>query len=334
MGGVTGTDTIASTRQPPRLATTAHTQAPRLSIDYVIVAYRSEGDISACLDAIALDRGGWDDVIVVDNASPDGSGETALAHALKPRVIRSERNLGFGGACNLAAAQSDAELLFLINPDARIRAGTTARLQAILAADSAIVAAGPRVLGPGGASGAESAGFEPSVRSALGHFLLLARIPGIGRWFPPLQLPAGRGPQRVDWVSGAAMMVRSDAYRAVDGFDASMFLYMEDVDLCRRLREAGGQIAYEPLVVVDHDLGGSQGSEQPRRWFLAFHAYVARQRGEAVARVVSAIAAAGFAGRWAILSIRDRARSRTMTQAALVAARCAALGGSTGDTPR
>jgi GT2 family glycosyltransferase len=290
-------------------------------VTYIVVAYRSADDLVGCLDAIMADTDAPSRVIVVNNASPDESAAIAATHPLRPVVIRSERNVGFGGGCNLALAVSTTDLVFLVNPDARIRPGTTATLVAALEADPAAVAVGPRVEGPSGPSGAGTAGFEPSVRSALGHFLLLARVPGVGAWFPPLQLPAGRPAQRVDWVSGAVLLARRTAVADVGGFDPSLFLYMEDVDLCRRLRETGGAIRYEPSAVVDHALGGSQDAGQARRWYDAFHAYVARRRGGPYARAVSAVAAVGLALRAVALALRGSREARRLALAARTAAR-------------
>lgn len=295
------------------------------SVDYVVVAYRSERQLSACLDAICADRPDGPSVVVVDNASPDGSADIARRHPSNPRLLVSPRNLGFGGACNLAVAESGADLLFFVNPDARLGPGATAGLIAAIEADPGVAAAGPRIQDPAGDLRAASAGFEPSLRSVLGHFLLLARLPWIGRYFSPLQLPFGSPAQPVDWISGAALMVRSEAFRAVEGFDPSMFLYMEDVDLCRRLRAAGWTIRYEPGAVVEHDLGGSQGTEQARRWFVAFHLYLARQRGPAYARVASALAAVGLGLRAALLLGPRPAHGRRLARAARTAA-CLALG--------
>jgi GT2 family glycosyltransferase len=124
----------------------------------------------------------------------------------------------------------------------------------------------------------------------------------------------------VDWVGGAALMVRNDAFRRVGGFDASMFLYMEDVDLCRRLRATGHTIRYEPGVAVEHDLGGSQGAEQAQRWVAAFYRYLARQRGATYARVASALAAVGLGLRAILLALRRPAHGRRLARAAWAAA--------------
>ena len=290
------------------------------SVDYVVVAYRSERHLGACLDAIDADRPHGASVIVVDNASPDSSADVARRHPSHPRLLVSPRNLGFGGACNLAADACGADLLFFVNPDARPTRGTTAGLIAAIEADPSLAAVGPRIHDRAGDLRAASAGFEPSLRSVAGHFLLLARLPLVGRLFRPLQLPSGSPTQLVDWVGGAALMVRRDAFRDIGGFDASMFLYMEDVDLCRRLRATGRTIRYEPGVAVEHDLGGSQGTEQAERWFAAFHRYLVRQRGTTYARVASALAAVGLGLRAALLVVRRPVRGRRLARAAWAAA--------------
>jgi N-acetylglucosaminyl-diphospho-decaprenol L-rhamnosyltransferase len=291
----------------------------QLSVDYVVVAYRSERDLGSCLDAIEADRPAGARVLVVDNASPDRSAEVARHHASDPQVLVSSENLGFGGGCNLAMNASSANLLFFVNPDARLTQGTTARLIAAMEADPEVAAIGPRIFDPGSVLRVASAGFEPSLRSILGHFLLLARVPGIRRLFPPLQLATRTLGQRVDWVGGAALMVRGDAFRRVGGFDTAMFLYMEDVDLCRRLRELGWTIWYEPAAAVEHDLGGSQGAEQPERWFAAFHSYVARWNGTRYARAASGLAAAGLGLRAALLMPRHPDHGRRLARAARTA---------------
>ena len=287
----------------------------------MIVAWRSAADLPACLDSIAADRAPGDGILVVDNGSPDSSGAVAARHPSAPSIIRSDRNLGFGGGCNLAISASTADLVFLVNPDARLRPGATDGLVAALGAEPMVVAAGPRIEGPGGETGAAAAGFEPSIRSALGHFLLLARVPLLGALVPPLQLPAGRSAQRVDWVSGAALLARRDAIAGVGGFDERLFLYMEDVDLCRRLREAGGVIRYEPAAVADHALGGSQGTDQARRWIDAFGVYVARRHGGPYARAVSAVATLGLGLRAVALVLRGSPEAPRMAIAARAAAR-------------
>lgn len=312
---------------------TASTQQPNVErprVDYVVVTYRSANVITSCLDSIAADRAPRSEVFVVDNASPDDSAGIAAAHGSAPRVVANRVNRGFGRACNQAAELSDADLLFFVNPDARIRPGVTRGLSSVLrGADRRIVAAGPRVEVPGREGQAASAGFEPSVRSVLGHYFLLSRLPLLGRWFAPLQLAANSPRRVVDWVGGAALMVSRAEFQRVGGFDRDLFLYMEDVDLCRRLREAGGSIVYDPRWTVQHEIGGSQGREQGARWSAAFHDYVAGRRGPAYARLTSALAALGLGLRAVLGTLRGTARPRL--RAAALAAMARAFGPASDD---
>jgi GT2 family glycosyltransferase len=287
----------------------------------VIVAYKSSGELTGCLDSIQADAPPDSSVVVVDNASPDGSAAVARAHPVHPRIVVSPTNLGFGAGCNLGAAGSDAEVLFILNPDARLQAGATARLVAALAAEPSFGVAAPRVVDPTGESGASSAGAEPSLRANIGHFLLLGRVPGVRRWFRPVYLADGRVAARPDWVSGAAMLARRSAYDQVRGFDERMFMYMEDVDLCRRLRQNGWAIGYEPEAVVDHVMGHSQSADQPLRWYTAYYSYIAARRGSAYARAASLVAGLGLGLRAVAYRRRRPVNAQRMARSARAAFR-------------
>jgi GT2 family glycosyltransferase len=265
-----------------------------MRVEFVVVAYKSSGELTGCLDSIAADAPLGSGVVVVDNASPDDSTSVAASHSLQPRIVSSAKNLGFGGGCNLGAAGSEADALFFLNPDARLMPGATALLVAAMEDDSTLGVVAPRVIDPTGESRAASAGAEPSLRSSLGHFLALGRVPGLRRILRPVYLADGRVRTHPDWVSGAAMLVRKSAYAAVGGFDERLFMYMEDVDLCRRLREKGWAIGYEPDAVVEHVMGHSQSSDQAVRWYEAYHLYIARHRGALHARAASLVAALGL----------------------------------------
>ena len=294
-----------------------------MRVQFVVVAYRSGGEIAGCLDSIAADASPGSTVVVVDNASPDDSAAIALSHASRPRIVVSPVNLGFGGGCNLGAADSKAEALFFLNPDARLKPGTTAILTAALQRDATLAVVAPRVLDPTGESRASSAGAEPSLRSTIGHFLGLGRIPGLRRLFPPVYLADGYAATRPDWVSGAAMLVRTSAFGQVGGFDGRIFMYMEDVDLCRRLREQGWAIGYEPNAVVEHVMGHSQSADQPVRWYSAYHAYLAEHRGARRARAASLAAALGMGLRAAAYRGRRPVNATRMARSARTALRLA-----------
>ena len=294
-----------------------------MRIEFVVVAYRSSGELTGCLDSIAVYAPAGSEVVVVDNASPDDSATIAGSRPIPPRIVSSATNLGFGGGCNLGAANSSADALFFLNPDARLRPGATALLLAALEGDSALAVVGPRVIDPTGESRAASAGAEPSLRSNLGHFLALGRIPGIGRFFKPVYLADCRTRNRPDWVSGAAMLVRKSAYDEIGGFDERIFMYMEDVDLCRRFREKGWAVGYEPDAVVEHVMGHSQSTDQPIRWYAAYHSYIAAHRGPLHARAASLVAAFGMGLRALAYRGRRPVNSARMARSARAALRFA-----------
>lgn len=297
------------------------------SLDVVVVAYRSARLIDDCLDSIASDLSSTDpsldswSVVVVDNASPDDSASRARAHE-GVRVVASDTNRGFGGGCNLGASAGEGEGLFFVNPDARLSPGCTSRLLRALEADASLVAVGPALVDPAGLYRAVSGGFEPSLRSIVGHYLLVARLPFMGRFFAPMQLPAGTAERRPDWTTGGALLVRRAGFEAVGGFDESIFLYMEDVDLCRRLRAGGGRIGYVPEAVVLHELGGTQGSDQPVRWIDSFYLYLARSHGPIYVATAMALVAVGLGLRAVVYMHSRTPLARRLGFAALEALRC------------
>jgi GT2 family glycosyltransferase len=301
-----------------------------MPVDVVIVAYNSGRDIAACLDGVAAAGPAVGAVVVVDNASPDDSAAVAEAHPSRPAIVRSATNGGFGSGCNLGLAATTAPCVLFLNPDAVPDPGAIDTLAAAIGRDARLGAVGARLVDPRGETTAAAAGAEPGLRSVAGHFLLLSRLPVAGRLFPPLQLADATRRAPVDWVSGGALLVRRAAFETIGRFDERFFLYMEDVDLCRRLRAAGYRVAYEPGAVVRHAIGGSQSAEQPARWYQAFHAYLAERRGAPTARVAAAMAAAGMTVRWLAYRGRRPAQAQRM-RAAAGAAAALAVGRSPGE---
>ena len=269
-----------------------------MPIAYLIVAYLSESDLPACLDALAADRPEDSTIIVVDNASPDGSGDVARRHPTQPNVVLSARNLGFGAGCNLGVAATTADAIFLVNPDARLLPGATKRLRHALAGNPRFGAVAPKIIDPAAEYRSTAGGAEPSLRSLIGHYLLLGRVPWVRRFFRPFHLADGDVASQTDWVSGGAMMVRRAAYDAVGGFDERWFMYMEDLDLCRRIRAAGWTVGYVPEAVVEHGIGGSQGMDQPRRWIFALDRYLRLNHRDLYARLCAVVVAVGLGARW------------------------------------
>jgi GT2 family glycosyltransferase len=212
--------------------------------------------------------------VVVDNASTDGSAGVAeeFPHS---RLIRNTANVGFGRAVNQAAAVARAPLLLLINPDCRLMPGAIAALRSVLDAEPSCAVVGPRILDPDGAVQGSARG-DPDMLTGLfgrtGALRVLLPFLPVSRRNVVVE-DAVRTPASsvvVDWLSGACVLVRRDAFAAAGGFDERFFLYWEDADLCRRLRNRGFDIRYVPGATAVHQVGRS--SQTARRSSIrAFH---------------------------------------------------------------
>jgi GT2 family glycosyltransferase len=242
------------------------------------------------------------EVIVVDNASGDDS--VAVARGCGGvEVMALDRNVGFGAANNLAAARARGKYLFFVNPDVEVQAGVAEALASFMEGRPQAAAAGPTLVGRDGRVQRFCARRHPSVAN------LIFLVSGIGetRWggsaLAHRYYPQGyysRGPARADVLAGACMMVRREAWEAVGGFDEAYFLYAEDVDLCRRLAAAGGEVWYLPAGPVRHFTGGSRRTPDPlvvAASHLSTARYAARWHGRAAAAAVRLVSRFSLAGR-------------------------------------
>lgn len=230
-------------------------------IDAVIVSYRSAATLRGCVEPLAAMPGVQ--VTVVDNDSPDDAVETIAD--LRAEVERSPRNGGFSYGCNLGAARGGAPLLLFLNPDARLDAGALEALTAALGRDPSMALVGPRIIEDDGELAWSQRRF-PRLRSTFAQALFLHRLFPRAAWTDELirDRAAYERPGSPDWVSGACMLVRRDAFEAVGGLDERFFLYCEDTDLCKRLRDARHTIGFEPAAEVHHVGGASSGAGETR----------------------------------------------------------------------
>lgn len=221
----------------------------------VVVNYEAGDALRACVASlVADDSAGRPDVVVVDNGSADGSVDRLRAAHPEVRVIAAGGNVGYAAAANRGIAATRAPVVAVCNPDLEVGRGTAAAMLAALA-DPGIGAVGPRVLNPDGST-YPSARRDPALVDALGHAAL-------GRVWPAnpftrryRELDADPAVARdVDWASGAALWLRRSAIEGIGGWDEGFFMYMEDVDVGWRLRDAGWRVRYEPAGVVVHVQG-------------------------------------------------------------------------------
>jgi N-acetylglucosaminyl-diphospho-decaprenol L-rhamnosyltransferase len=198
------------------------------------------------------------EVIIVDNCSSDGSAEMVRSLFPDVQLIESTENLGFAQGINLGMEESRGGFLLLLNSDAELRPGAVKAMIALLQAQPAAGLVGAQILNPDLSLQASYADFPNLGR----EFLILS---GIGRllfgpWYPSHGPNQGRVLRQVDYVSGACLMIRREAYIETRGFDESFFMYAEEVDLCYRLRKKEWQVWYQPEAKVIHVGGGSSRS--------------------------------------------------------------------------
>ncbi len=212
-------------------------------------------------------------VVVVDNASGDGSAEAlAEAFADEPlvRVVFTGANLGYARAANRGIAVTRTPVVAVLNADTVVQPGAAAAVLRCLAGDERIGAVGPRILEVSGEV-YPSARSVPSFVDAAGHGLLYfvwRTNPFTRRYRQTDADPTAT--RDVDWVSGSALWLRRSALDDVGGWDERYFMYLEDVDLGWRLGRAGWRVVYDPEGAVVH-VGGASTSRRPYRMAVEHH---------------------------------------------------------------
>jgi N-acetylglucosaminyl-diphospho-decaprenol L-rhamnosyltransferase len=245
----------------------------------VVVNYNYGDLLEPCVRTI-LDEtsAGLPDVVVVDNGSTDGSAQRLSAALPAVRVVAAPGNVGYARGANLGIAATGAPVVAVLNGDVELAPGVAAAMIAAIEADPRLGAVGPRVLNLDG-SVYPSARSDPGLFVAAAHavFGLVWRTNPWTRRYRQLDVDPTRA-REVDWVSGAAVWLRREALDDVGGWDERYFMYMEDVDLCLRLRRAGWRVEYQPSGEVVHVQGAST-SQRPYRMIAEHHRSVWRFAG-------------------------------------------------------
>jgi N-acetylglucosaminyl-diphospho-decaprenol L-rhamnosyltransferase len=222
-------------------------------VDVVVVSYNSARTLPGCLMPLAGEPSLG--VVVVDNASCDES--VGVAESLSVPVIALPTNRGFAGGCNVGWRAGQARDVLFLNPDASMTPDGVLRL-ATARERLAAGAIAPRVVDPAGELEWSLRRF-PTVRSIYGQAFFAHRLFPKARWVDEVirDQPQYEREAPCDWASGACLLVRRNLLEQLDGFDDGFFLYREDVDLCRRLWDAGSSVMYTPSVTCTHAGGAS-----------------------------------------------------------------------------
>jgi N-acetylglucosaminyl-diphospho-decaprenol L-rhamnosyltransferase len=245
-----------------------------------LVTHNSESDLRDFLPGqLAAAKSIQAPVVVVDNASVDGTlsmlHDAAGAH---PHLIVHEMgsNAGYSAAVNAVFARAPGRDVLLINPDVELETGDRiVALARVLERDAAVGIAAPRLVGDDGDVQPSARRF-PSLAAMVGSTGAARFAPFLGRRYERFIAPSrSERPRTVDWVIGAAMLIRRAAYEEVGGWDERFFLYIEDTDFCRRLARAGWGVAYVPSISLRHRYPresrttGSFASSRARRSHVA-----------------------------------------------------------------
>ena len=241
--------------------------APRLAV--VVVSFEARETLLAGLGALRAHASFPLELVVVDNASTDGSADAVRARHPEALVIANAENVGFARACNQGWRASRAPHVLFLNPDAEVTPGAVETLARLLESRPAVGAAGPRTRG---SDGTIQVSTGPDL-TPLAELRQRRLVLGVARREAHALAQAEALHAREHepaWVSGSCLVARRTALEAVGGFDERFFLYEEDADLCRRLREAGWRVVFTPEAEVKHHLGRSM-SKAPRRARLEYH---------------------------------------------------------------
>ena len=261
----------------------------------VVVSYNSAGDLATCLSSLEAQRGVDVEIHVVDNASTDGSLGLVRREFPRAHLIANQANLGFARANNQVLERKDAEFYAVVNPDTVLPADALATCVNYLRSHPSAGVAATRLVFRDGT-------LQPSCHSFLGIRNLFGETFGLHRLLPGLRplsslhMPWFRHDRvlEVDWIQGAYLVVRGDVVRAVGGFDDAFFMYGEEMDWCRRIRDAGWSVVFLPEPSVIH-VGGASSSSNAGPMFVenlkGRVRFLRKHRGVAVAGIARGLIA-------------------------------------------
>lgn len=218
-------------------------------LSVIIVAFNSETFIKKCLELVLKNNPEDSEVIVIDNKSTDNTKEVIKGFTPKVRFIESDKNLGFGKAVNLAAGQAQGKYLFLLNPDAFLKKPMIGELIDFYENTPNVGIVFPKLITLDGR-------VQPSVRKlptiwgAIKEFIFSIQHE-YTQYTPNQNIPV-----EIEAAYGAAALITKDLFLKLGGFDEKFFMYYEDVDLCRRIRNLGFKVYFYPNASIEHMVGG------------------------------------------------------------------------------
>lgn len=245
------------------------------SVSVVMVSWHTGPSLAESVSAVLAAPGITEFILVNHGNPPRVSAELRDIAGANPKLtlIETNANLGFGRGCNIGAKAASGEYLFLLNPDAVPEPGTTRRLLETARETDPPFIIGALIAGPDGVEQRGARRGELTPWSAFVGFLGLYRLaPLLGPAFRNIHREGEPLPELAEPVpvtSGAAMFMRRADFLELGGFDEDYFLHVEDIDLCRRMHEAGGRVMFEPRAKVLHYGSTSRASRVRVEWSKA-----------------------------------------------------------------
>ncbi len=231
-----------------------------LDLTVVIVNWNAGAFLPAALSSLFAAQGSLSmEVLLVDNASSDDSVAWVREHYPQVQIIANASNRGFAAANNQGIRRARGRVVLLLNPDTEVPPDALQRMVAFLDEHPRVGVVGPQLCGARGKIQGGAAGHDPTPRTIFNYAFFLYRLfPHRFRGLWLAQSLYERGdPITVDWVSGASMFVRAAAIARAGFMDERYFMYSEDVEWCRRIRQQGYEVVCYPAVAIVHHIGGS-----------------------------------------------------------------------------
>lgn len=267
----------------------------------VIVNYNTREDLERCLRSLEEKLGGVA-AVVVDNGSTDGSREMVRREFPAVRLVENPGNPGYASACNRGLEATGEPYVFILNSDVEfLEEEGLEEIVHYMEAHPRVGALGPLVLNTDGSRQMSCRRFPSMLENVVHGFL--------GEIWPDNPLTRSyqmkglhrREPCEVDWVSGAAVLLRREAAEAVGGFDERYFMYVEDVDLCWRLRREGYKVVFHPAFRLVHHVGRASSQQSTRMLYhhhRSMYLFFRRRYPGLAGSLAAPVVVAGLAARF------------------------------------
>lgn len=239
------------------------------TVSVLIVNWNAKAFLAECLASLSEEASRYPlEVVVVDNASSDGSPEMVASRFPHVQLIRNPENLGFARANNIGLRACHGDYVALVNSDVRVLPGCITQLVDFMARQPRIGMAGPKIIGADGQQ-------QHSCRGAPNLWNMFCRALALDALFPGVPGLSGyllghwdhASTAEVDILSGCFWMVRREALSDVGPLDEGFFIYGEDMDWCKRFRDAGWKVVFFPEAQAIH-YGGASSANSPVRFFI------------------------------------------------------------------